>query len=157
MAKNIINSDDQPTIVNIQNETAPNRPYPRLQKAFEKPSLTRGSETANTDIKALVRRYGGINAVSNAALRPENFQDISNIPRDRIGAVLQINEANNLFKELPLKVRQAIDHDPRKLEAWIQANPQLSMEYGLLVETKPAPSPENPEPPTGGDVAAAGE
>lgn len=116
------------------------RPYPRIQKTFYEPSLTRASEAAHTDLKKLVERF----RISGQAPPPQNFGDVSSLPQSRLEAMERMQDGLDAFAGLPLKVRQAVGHDPRQLEAWIAGNPQLAFEFGLMAETYTPPSPENP-------------
>lgn len=117
------------------------RPYPRVQKHFLKPSKTRASEMASTDLKTIVSRWrlAGAPPPSHS-----QYGDTTTLPTTRLEAMLRIDAAQDAFRSLPLKVRQAIGHDYRNLEAWIAANPQLAVEAGLIEVTSLKSSPANP-------------
>lgn len=130
-----------PEYVKLVSDAFPERPYPRVQKHFYKPSLTRRSEMPSTDLKALVRRYQQAGALPPSQLQ---YGDVSALPKSRLEAMEALEAAREAFQSLPLKVRQAVNHDPRLLEQWIVANPQLAVEYGLAVEVPKSSSPANP-------------
>lgn len=117
------------------------RPYPRVGKTFTKPSKTRVSEMASTDLGALVRRFKMAGGIPPSQLR---FGDVSGLPTSRLEAMTRIDAAMDAFNELPLKVRQAVNHDPRRLEDWLVSNPQLAAEYGLVTISDEKSSPANP-------------
>lgn len=116
------------------------RPFPRVSKGFSKPSKTRQSEMVNTDLKKLVERF----RISGQSAPPQRFLDVSTLPKSRLEAFEAMQAGREAFESLPLKVRQAVDHDPRRLEDWILGNPQLAAEHGLLENLQTPPSPENP-------------
>lgn len=116
------------------------RPYPRVSKGFNNPSKTRQSEMANTDLKKLVERF----RISGQLPPPQRYLDVSTLPKSRLEAFQAMQAGAEAFESLPLKVRQAVNHDPRGLEDWILGNPQLAAEYGLLENLSTPPSPENP-------------
>lgn len=129
----------------------PERPRPRYQKFFEKPSRTRASEAHGTDLKALVERF----RISGASPPPMQYGDASGLPQSRLEAMQLMSDAAEAFQSLPLKVRQAISHDPRRLEEWIFNNPDLAREHGLLAELSPQSSPESP-PSSGTEEGPSG-
>lgn len=130
---------------------AVHRPFPRVQKHFTRPSKTRQSEIASVDLKSIVRRYQQAGALPPSSLQ---FADVSNLPKDRLEAMNVISDALEAFQDLPLKVRQAVGHDPRLLEEWIRSNPQLAVEAGLLI---PQDSPKSSSPKAPASSSGAGE
>lgn len=122
---------------NAVSDMPPARPYPRVVKVFTKPSKTRASEMASTDLKSLVHRF----RLSGQSPPPMQYADFTGMPQSRLEAMQRLQDAREAFEALPLKVRQAVGHDPRGLEAWIYSNPKLAAEYGLLEPvSQPAPS-----------------
>lgn len=119
------------------------RPFPRVQLEFKLPSKTRASELANTDLKTLVNRFRLAGALPPNHL---SYGDTTQFPTTRLEAMEKLQAAADAFSAFPLKVRQALNHDPRNLTpAWVGANPQLAYEAGLIELPKaPAPSPANP-------------
>jgi len=103
----------------------------RVQNVPSGNTRTRRSEMAGTSLHSLVAKYQRAGALPPSNLR---HGDSTLVPKSRLDALLSIQEAAERFQELPLKVRQAIGHDPRRLEDWIVSNPQLALEHGLLVE-----------------------
>lgn len=129
-------------------QAAVKRPSRRVQLEFTLPTRTRGSETASTDLKTIVRRYQQVGALPPSHLQ---FGDATELPASRLEAMEIIAQARAAFESLPLKVRQAIDHDPRRLEDWMNSNPDLAREYGLFTEASPQPSPPPSPPHPGSD------
>nr|QJB20486.1 MAG: internal scaffolding protein [Microvirus sp.] len=131
----------------------PLRPYPRVSLQFKKPSKTRASEMASTNLKALVERF----RISGQAPPPMQFGDATGLPGSRLEAMERLQAAQDAFNDLPFKVRQAVGHDPRGLEAWIASNPQLAAEYGLLEPVSPPPQPSSPAKQASSADAGEGE
>lgn len=145
--------------VNISDLQEAMRPYPRVQKVFNKPSLTRQSEMASTDLHGLVRRYGMSGGIPPSSLR---FGDVTGLPESRLEAFERIQQAKEAFDALPLKVRQAVGHDSRRLEDWIVANPELARELlndhmEPVQPAVPKPSPANPTSSGGAGEGKSGE
>lgn len=117
----------------------PKRPHRRVSVDFVLPTRTRHSETAATDLKSIVARYQKVGSLPPMDMQ---FGDVSELPTDRLEAMEIMAAAAAAFADLPFKVRQAINHDPRLLEQWIVGNPAQAREYGLL-----APLPQQASPP----------
>lgn len=124
-------------------EPVARRAAPRVQLEFHLPTRTRGSETPATDLHSIVARYQRVGALPPSTLQ---YADVSDVPTSRLEAMEVLDRAKAAFESIPLKVRQAINHDPRGLEAWIVSNPVKARKYGLLAE-KPQPKPSSPENP----------
>jgi len=117
------------------------RPHPRVQLEFKLPSRTRQSETAATDLNAIVARH---RKAGMPFPDDKPYGDVTNMPKDRLEALGQIQAAREAFESLPFKVRQAVNHDPRRLEEWLVNNPELARSYGMLrPKVDPSSPPEN--------------
>lgn len=122
---------------------------PRVQKVFNKPSKTRASEVANTNLKALVDRF----RLSGGFAPPMQYGDVSDLPTSRLEAMEVIQAASDAFYDLPLKVRQAVGHDPRNLDTFIAGNPELARQFGLLAQasTPTIPAEQSQPADAGGE------
>lgn len=128
------------------------RPYSRVQKFFYKPSKTRASEMPSTDLKRLVQRFQLAGGLPPSHL---SYGDATGYPGSKLEAMQAIERARDAFAGLPLKVRQAVGHDPRNLEDWIRSNPQLAADAGLI--TLPDSDKSSPAKPTSSGGAGEGE
>lgn len=119
------------------------RPFPRVQVEFTEPTRTRNSETPSTDLKSIVARYQKVGALPPMDMQ---FGDLTDLPTTRLDAMELMAAGAAAFADLPFKIRQAINHDPRLLEQWIVANPDQARSAGLLKQAVPQSSP--PETPS---------
>lgn len=113
----------------------------RVFKAFEKPSRTKQSEVANTDLKTLVARY----RISGQQPPPQRYADVSNFPKSRLEMYQTLEAGLEAFYSLPQEIQTAVGGDPRLLDQWISANPELALKY-MSANAEPA-TPAEPVPP----------
>lgn len=138
------------------------RPYPRVALRFEQPTRTRHSEAAALHLPSIVARYaprdirGRIDLDALVQDPSRQYGDVTDLPTSRLEAMERIRDSIEAFQELPFKLRQSINHDPRLLEQWIVANPQQAFEYGLL-QPHPQSSPPPSPPSSGTDEGKKGD
>lgn len=113
----------------------------RVQKFFNKPSLTRQEFKEECDLSLLLKRFArtpeGLAALQNAQgfVANARFEDVSNIPDYRT-ALDQVNLANESFMSLPAVVRRRFDNDPANFLDFV-SNPANLDECRALGLAKP--------------------
>lgn len=111
----------------------------------EDESLTVQAPKDDVDINTIVKRY--LRTGEMPGVRQGVFADISELT-DLADAMQMVNEAEQLFMELPAEVRKEFDNDPRRLVEFAQnpANRDRAMELGLVDRPPVAPSQPDPVP-----------
>lgn len=129
----------------------PERVYPRRttqpkrrQTNLDQSKGANPDDAPGTDINKIVaqyRRNGTMPAV--AQLRPL-YGDFTG-PADLHNAQIQIQLAEDRFRELPADIRTAADNDPvRFLEMFENPDQRALLESAGLIISPPTPLPENP-------------
>lgn len=121
-------------------------------------SMTRQADAESADINKIMARYEMTGEGLPDMVAEAFFADVTEIPDFRT-AVEMVNRGNELFMQLPAKVRAEFDNDPAAFVDFAarSENRDRLVEMGLLPkpveipEVKPPVSP----PPAGGGAAGA--
>lgn len=115
----------------------------RVQIFFKKPSLTQQNFKDETDINNIVQKYQMTGILPTQNNLPY-FGDVSNIP-DYQTALNIVQEAQQVFGDLPSKIRSRFGNDPTQLVLFLEnpENREEGVKLGLLRGT----TPENPQTP----------
>lgn len=106
-------------------------------------SLTDQSLKKSCDINVMMAKFAktGIAPISNKSPR---FADVSNVKT--LSEMYELSQiAQETFQELPAKVRKLMNNDASKLENFVldEANKEICLKHGLLVQEK---APKKPQP-----------
>lgn len=118
-------------------------------------SRTKQSFSAESDINAIMRKYLSTGVVPEVRPGEGRFGDFTS-GADYFEAMVRVRQAEAIFAALPVQVRIACDHDPRKLlDLVYSADPadrKKAEDLGLVERAKDLP----PEVPAAGEVPPAG-
>lgn len=95
-------------------------------------SRTKQAEAELTDVNLIVRRHRKTGAVTHLNGRIPQYGDFSDAT-NLLDAHLRVQEASDMFAELPAEVRRAAGHDPVQLMEMLadQEGTELLVEAGL--------------------------
>lgn len=91
------------------------RPHDRVQFKQSKPSLTKVAPQEETDLNAIMRKYGTTGSIPVRANPGEPLYGDFTSALDYQSALTAIREADAIFGALPSKVRDQVENDPAKL------------------------------------------
>lgn len=120
----------------------------RFQTQIDDESITQQDQKNLCDINLIIDQYRKTGTFPNVQVTDPIYGDVSEIPTfEEAHAAKQTADA--LFMELPLKIRLAVEHDPKKLEAYLSdsENYKELVKLGLFKETK-KPKINEPEQQT---------
>lgn len=106
----------------------------RSQICFKKSKqLTDQSYKKMCDINLIMKQYQKTGMLPHFKKNEPIFADVSDIPSLEEAHEI-VNDAKELFLELPAEVRKAMDHDPAKLESFIadEKNHDLLVKHGIM-------------------------
>lgn len=128
----------------------------RVQKRFEKPSLTKQSFRDECDVNVLMKRFRNVHGVDflnrYQGYLNGQFGDFSSVVDYRT-ALDQISEARGYFEALPAKVRSRFSNDPAEFLDFVQ-NPENRDELISMGLIEPRVDPQSARP---GDRGTAPE
>lgn len=120
-----------------------------------KAAKTRQEPKESTDINRIVANARRGIAPTWVNRRAPIYADMTEVPKDLMGAYQKIQAAEAAFDALPSEVRRDLDHNPSNLYGWLKnpANREMAEKHGLITAKAP-PSPASPVPPeaTGGSL-----
>lgn len=118
----------------------------------DEPSLTDQSDLATSDINYIMAQYAKTGLLPVSDKIQGAYLDNTELPSLE-QAFEMVNQASELFMQLPATVRKAMDNDPSQLENFISDdnNRDFLVKHGVLVqkEKEPKSPPESsavPEP-----------
>jgi len=119
----------------------------RVQKVFEKPSLTKQSFKAECDINLIMKRFKktqGVDFMDSVKTAVSGqYGDFSNVP-DYRAALDQVNNAKAMFGSLPSKVRARFSNDPAEFLDFMHDSRNVDEAIALGLVTKRAPKKDAP-------------
>lgn len=122
----------------------------RIRKQFDhsEGDLTDQSDKNSCDINAIMLNYAKTGLLPVTQQKVARYIDNTQImPLEEAHALIQ--DAKNLFMELPATIRKLMDNDPTKLETFIKnpENKDILLKYGVLEEKiAPLASPKSDSP-----------
>lgn len=117
------------------------RPYATIVP--DNPTRTKAEFAQHTSARTLLERYTRGGTIRR--MGPGQFLNLAELP-DYQRALEVVNEVRSEFEQLPARIRDRFDQDPRAFAAWIQ-DPELTAEEAREVLELEAP-PSTPEAPT---------
>lgn len=112
-------------------------PHARVRTMINcsEPKLTDESQSKSTNINLIMDQYRRTGMLPMYKPKQALYIDETLIP-DAISSFNVVNEARELFLQLPSKVRKAMDNDPRNLEAFIAdpENKEFLLKHGVLTK-----------------------
>lgn len=106
----------------------------RVQLCFSKSKQnTDQSYKKSCDINLIMNQYQKTGLLPHIKDRVGQYMDVSNAP-DLIEAHEIVQEAKELFDDLPVEVRRLMDYDPSKLVNFVsdEKNYDLLVEHGIM-------------------------
>ena len=139
------------------NTRGPWTPHNRVQLVCKDKSRTKQSDAKDADINQILKK----------ALRSGQLPDSSKIGRyedlssgqDFLDSMLIVQEAKELFQELPSQLRQELDNDPAKFLDWAadESNSQRMIDLGLKEKVRNDGVPENSGESAGSSQGSSSE
>lgn len=120
---------------------------------FDEPSLTHQSMSADCDINNIMKRYDKTGIIDHVAQYEGNYGDFVN-GGDYLHALLEVQQAQEMFFSLPADIRSRFENEPSKFLDFVEdpSNRSEMARMGLLApevaqevlaaETPPGPSSE---------------
>jgi len=112
-------------------------PHARVMVGLDcsEPVLVDQSQSKSTDINLIMEQYRRTGMLPMYRPKEPMYIDETLIP-DAITSFNVVNEARELFLQLPSKVRKAMDNDPRNMEAFIAdpENKDFLLKHGVLTQ-----------------------
>ena len=108
--------------------------------SFEgKKSLTQRMFKDDCDINAIISSYTKGVPITHVQNIQAQYGDVTNVP-DLQEAMHILAQADELFKQVPAKIRKEFDHDPKKYFDFVtdENNVDAMIEMGLIPDRKPA-------------------
>lgn len=105
-------------------------------------SLTKQAEAEMCDINFIMRKYDKSGLVSHLNDRPGFYADVSSVP-DYQASLAIVRQAQQVFAELPGKMRARFNNDPAEYLAFVEnpANREEMIELGMIPKPEPVPEP----------------
>jgi len=100
------------------------------------PSKTDPSWKQDCDVNHIMKRFKKTGQISHLATRQGVYTDVSEIP-DLLGAVTQVQKANEAFSLLPAHVRKRFNNNPVEMVNFLQdsTNDQEAIQLGLKISS----------------------
>ena len=114
---------------------------PQVHKTFSKPSRTRQSEAAETDINAIVRKYQTTGVITHVNKRAPFYGDDTQAVSLQQAFEVAMTAAD-AFESLPAAVRKASGNDPVEFLRMVQDEDQVELlrQAGLDLELERVPA-----------------
>lgn len=130
----------------------------RVQKHFTLPTRTKSEFKDECDINRILKRHQDTGIVEHLARGQPRFADVSEVPQ-YFDAQLIVVHANQLFSELPSRIRKRFDNDPGAFLDFVRdpANIEEARSLGILPPlqtSEPATPAEGASAPPGGPQGA---
>lgn len=111
----------------------------RISQDFSGDTRTKQSMKAECDINNIMKRYVKTGNISHFSKHAGYYDFCPEI--DYRGALELLNQAQEMFEDLPAPTRKRFDNDPGKFLGWIQDPKNLdeARELGLANPKKPTP------------------
>lgn len=114
-------------------------PHERIRVSLDcsSPVLVDQSSKKQCDINNIMAQYAKTGMLPQFRSKEPLYIDETLIP-DAITSFNMVNEARELFLELPSRVRKAMDNDPRLMESFLAdpENKDFLIKHGVLLERK---------------------
>lgn len=122
-----------------KNTTTPSRRVPRVQFDTGRDTHTKQSFKDECDINSIMGRYARTGELTHIQQNIARYGDFSNA-NDYHQALLDIEEAQRQFMELPAAIRARVHHDPGEFLTFVDdpANYEECVKMGII------PDPDNP-------------
>lgn len=123
----------------------------RVQHDFSHPKITDPSYQKMCDINFIMAQYAKTGMLPHYKEKSPQYIDNTQLP-DLIGAFNLVNDARELFQDLPAIVRKAMDNDPSQLESFVsdENNQAFLLQHGVLEQIQ---KPEQPNSLSQQDIA----
>lgn len=112
-------------------------PHERVRSIINcsEPKLVDESQAKSTDINNIMDQYRRTGMLPMYSKRQPMYIDETLLP-DAITSFNKLNEARELFLQLPSIVRKAMDNDPSKMEEFIsnQENQDFLLKHKVLIK-----------------------
>lgn len=120
--------------------------HERVQKIFKGKSRTKQSEAAACDINNIMKHFEATGQVNHLQRFDPKYGDFTNVDNFQ-DAQNKVRNAESAFENLPSRIRNRFNNDPRELIAFMedQENFDEAVELGLVdkpEEEKPAKAAE---------------
>lgn len=89
----------------------------RQRWSSDAPSMTKQSEAAACDVNNIIKRYDRTGLITHLARAEAVFTDVSEITSYQ-DAILQVQDAQKAFMDLPSGLRSRFGNDPAKYIDW---------------------------------------
>lgn len=130
---------------------------PKLKVSLTTPenSRTKQAFKDECDVNKIVRKFEKTGLLDFVNTRSPQYGDVTGINFDT--AMQTISQANELFADMPAKLRKRFNNEPGEFLTFIQdpANKAEALALGLLKKPDPVPQPIPPGQPVAGASAAA--
>lgn len=115
---------------------------------FEDPSLTWQDEADACDVNKILKDYDRTGMIRHMNSKSPQYGDFSNLPNNLHEAFMAVEAANLAFKQLPAKLREEINNDPRQLDSYLAnpANKEKLVKLGLMHEVVKTEEPQKEAP-----------
>lgn len=121
----------------------------KVTLACKDPSLADPAQAAETDINNIMKKYEKTGVITHINEAIPQFGDVSKLG-DYQACLHQVMQAEQLFSELPARVRERFLNDPAQFIAFMddEKNLEEAIKLGLAI---PKPSNQTPAPQKSND------
>jgi len=116
----------------------------KVQLICKEPTLADGSQLKSTDINVIMQKYAKTGVITHITNAIPQFGDVSQLG-DYQSCLEHVRHAEQLFSELPARVREKFQNDPIQFVSFMddEKNLEEAIKLGLAI---PKPEPINTAP-----------
>lgn len=107
----------------------------RVTTFNHEPSMTDQQFAEDCDVNNIIDRFMKTGQINHLSSQQGVYADVSEIP-DLQGATIIVQEANNLFNELPSDIREKFKNNPIEMMEWLSEpkNTEEAVKLGLMTK-----------------------